>query len=204
MALSTFVKVTNITNLSDARYCAGMGVHQLGFNLVAGHDDFVSPEVFQELTGWVSGPEMVGEYGNSSISRIKDSLKVYPIDVIAFDNLTQTESLKQLAKPLQYIRHMSTESDVAQLNGVLSYLDELVEFMVLKSGNPAIQPLLDEVVAYYSGNMKLLKGYEINVESVCNLGAFYGLQLEGFQEERPGSKDYGLIMDILEILETDE
>ena len=29
MPLKTFVKVGNITNLSDARYCAGMGVDML-------------------------------------------------------------------------------------------------------------------------------------------------------------------------------
>ncbi len=33
MALKTIVKVGNITNLSDARYCAVMGVDMLGFCL---------------------------------------------------------------------------------------------------------------------------------------------------------------------------
>jgi phosphoribosylanthranilate isomerase len=34
MPLKTFVKVGCITNLSDARYCAGMGVDMLGFRAV--------------------------------------------------------------------------------------------------------------------------------------------------------------------------
>ena len=36
MALNTLTAVTEINNLSDARYCAGMGVDIIGFNLAAG------------------------------------------------------------------------------------------------------------------------------------------------------------------------
>lgn len=37
MALKTFVKISGVNNLSDARYCAGMGVNQLGFNIEDKH-----------------------------------------------------------------------------------------------------------------------------------------------------------------------
>ena len=48
MPLKTIVKVGSITNLSDARYCAGMGVEMLGFNVVAGHESFIDAKKYQE------------------------------------------------------------------------------------------------------------------------------------------------------------
>ena len=57
MSLVTKVKAANITNLSDARYCAGMGVDWIGFPLSQ-----VNPTVFSEITGWLSGPQWVVEF----------------------------------------------------------------------------------------------------------------------------------------------
>jgi phosphoribosylanthranilate isomerase len=56
MSLVTKVKAANITNLSDARYCAGMGVEWIGFP-----SQDVSPAMFAEITGWLSGPQWVIE-----------------------------------------------------------------------------------------------------------------------------------------------
>jgi phosphoribosylanthranilate isomerase len=53
MALKTKVKAGNITNLSDARYCAGMGVDWLGFPA-----DVVNPDTFKEITNWVTSLNM--------------------------------------------------------------------------------------------------------------------------------------------------
>ena len=61
MALKTTVKVSKVNNLSDARYCAGMGVNQLGFNIEPDHENYTDPKSFKELADWVSGVEFVGE-----------------------------------------------------------------------------------------------------------------------------------------------
>jgi phosphoribosylanthranilate isomerase len=58
MALRMRVKVGGITNLSEARYCAGMGCDYLGFR-VGGKG--LSPKEFREIAGWVPGPQLVVE-----------------------------------------------------------------------------------------------------------------------------------------------
>ena len=64
MPLKTFVKVGCITNLSDARYCAGMGVDMLGFRAVESQENYIKPSQFQEIRGWIAGPLVVAEvYG---------------------------------------------------------------------------------------------------------------------------------------------
>src|SRR5215218_4914417 len=53
--------VRRVTNLSDARYCAGMGADMLGYVIDPGHVDYISPKLYQEMSGWVSGPRRVIE-----------------------------------------------------------------------------------------------------------------------------------------------
>jgi hypothetical protein len=53
--LKTKVKVSSIENLSDARYCAGMGVEWLGFPLA------MPLEKFAEIRNWLAGVQIVGE-----------------------------------------------------------------------------------------------------------------------------------------------
>ena len=44
--LKTIVKVSEVNNLSDARYCAGMGVEYIGFSM-----DNVPFEKYKEMRG---------------------------------------------------------------------------------------------------------------------------------------------------------
>ena len=67
MSLKTFVKVGNITNLTDARYCAGMGVNQLGFNV---EDPNFTVEKFKEITGWLEGIEYVAEFDKLAADKV--------------------------------------------------------------------------------------------------------------------------------------
>jgi phosphoribosylanthranilate isomerase len=78
MALKTFVKVSTVNNLSDARYCAGMYVNWLGFNLEESSPDYLSPEKFTEITEWLSGLEYVGEFENSHPDTIRYPLHPNP------------------------------------------------------------------------------------------------------------------------------
>ena len=82
MGLRTTVIVNEINNLSDARYCAGMGVDYLGFSLESTDPGYVDPERFKEITSWVSGPEYLGEFKNSSPEIIKEVSSVYSIKSI--------------------------------------------------------------------------------------------------------------------------
>ena len=78
MALRTFVKVSTISNLSDARYCAGMGVDLLGFCTIEEQDDYMHPARFQEIRGWVTGPKIVAEvYGLKDAGQLQRILDDY-------------------------------------------------------------------------------------------------------------------------------
>src|SRR5688500_13658444 len=78
MPLKTLVKVGNISNLSDARYCAGMGVDLLGFNVIEGQPNHLSARLYQEIRGWISGPKVVAEiYGIDKDEMLSDIITNY-------------------------------------------------------------------------------------------------------------------------------
>ena len=64
--LITKVKVGQVTNLSEARYCAGMGVDFLSFPIVS-----IDPKTYQEITGWVAGPKFGIEVNPDNISSVQ-------------------------------------------------------------------------------------------------------------------------------------
>jgi phosphoribosylanthranilate isomerase len=63
MALLTSVLVRGINNLSDARYCAGMGADGLIFTLDPTLPAAVDAATVKELAAWVAGVELIGEFG---------------------------------------------------------------------------------------------------------------------------------------------
>lgn len=202
MALKTFVKVSNITNLSDARYCAGMGVDLLGFNIDTSSEHFVAEKDFSEISEWISGVGLVGEFETSSIEIIKDSLRNYNIDYIQLTDQSLVEKVFLFGKPIIFKITVEEANDIDRLKGQLSYLDELAKIVVLKCTDASLSDTLDEKIEYYNANLKLLKGYRLEIDD--QLHKFPGLELEATEEERPGFKDYGKVMDILEAIEDDE
>ncbi|WP_462249747.1 beta/alpha barrel domain-containing protein [Ekhidna sp.] len=201
MGLKTFVKISNISNLSDARYCAGMMVDVMGFNIDPTSDSFISESDFSEITEWVAGVSFAGEFHNADVDQIRDIIKNYRVDYIEISNLDIVEKIGLLNKPLIVRLTIDSEAKLNELKSTLSYLDELAKMVIIKSDNPEIYNQLDAQIGYYNGNLKLLKGYSVLTNE--NLGKFPGIELEATEEERPGFKDYGQIMDVLESLEED-
>ncbi|MEQ9467992.1 MAG: hypothetical protein RLN88_11310 [Ekhidna sp.] len=201
MGLKTFVKISNINNLSDARYCAGMMVDVLGFNIDPSSQARVSESDFAEITEWVAGVGFAGEFQRASLEQIKTAIKNYPVDYIQIADLDLVEGVNLLGKPIIFQLSIHSGEDLDTLKSNLSYLDELVKMVCIKSGNPELFDELDAQIGYYNGNLKLLKGYGISTDPA--LAKFPGLELEATEEERPGFKDYGQIMDVLEVIEED-
>lgn len=201
MALRTFVKVSNVTNLSDARYCAGMMVDLMGFNVDPTSEDRINPEDFTEITEWVEGIKYVGEFVSGSKDVICEALNHYPIDYIQLEDYNAIEQINLLGKPLIFKLTINTQEELASLKSKLSYLDELVKVVVIRSDKEALFEAIDAQIGYYNGNLKLLKGFGLIGND--HLAKYPGLELEAEKEERPGFKDYGAVMEVLEAIEED-
>ena len=190
MALKTFVKISNVSSLSDARYCAGMMVDLLGFNIDPSSESKIAPIDYKEITKWVSGVSFVGEFENADKDNICQALGEYAI-----------ETINPLSKPLIFQLSIETKEDLDMLKSKLSYLDGLAEIVVIRSTNPTLFGAIDAKIGHCNTELRLLKGFGISKSN--DLTKFSGLEMEAAKEERPGFKDYGAIMDVLEAIEED-
>jgi phosphoribosylanthranilate isomerase len=191
MALATIVKVGNISNLSDARYCSGMGVDMLGFAAVEGQDHYLAPKLYQEIRGWVSGPKVVAQiYGISDFQALQSVLEHYVPDYL---EMTAQEFFK-FENQIQLPSIVS--ADLESFRNLKNTLGRNIAFVIIdESVLSQIQPLdfPYPILLQVSGSEKLIEKLKsANIK---------GVVLSGSQETRPGFKDYADLADVLELLE---
>jgi len=189
MALKVTVKVGNISNLSDARYCAGMGVDLLGFTVVPGRPGHVDPKQFQEMRGWFAGPQVVAEaYGADDLSDIINQYQPDLVELSIEDMMVLNPSNIKLIVATSVEGFERHKQIVDQHKSDIAYLlvpdtatnDELrklaAEFQVLVDNPGAHTTQLIEI-------------------------PHVGIALKGSAEARPGYKSYDELAQVLEFLE---
>lgn len=194
MALRTFVKVSGINNLSDARYCAGMEVNELGFNIESDHENFTDPQKFKEMSDWLSGVAFIGEIESAGVS-ISETIADYALDGIQISHLAQIDEALATGLKVSFNASSIDEAEIAwkaskeQLNHVVvSNLDEP-----------------DEVLSSLSFPVIITDGFNAeNISSYLENISPKGIALKGGDEIRPGYKDFDELADILELLEIDD
>lgn len=205
MSLITTVKINSITNLSDARYCAGMGAQYLGFNFSMGHKSYIAPEVFREVTSWVSGPEFIGEFEDAEPSYIHKLATELNLDGI---EVTAKEHLQELSPSGKTVILKIDLAQYASRSALENYLDSagnLVNYFLFMESRQS--KILQADIYPLSRQYPILLGYGINSSSIRNLikqTGIRGIAVEGEIEEKVGFKDYDRLAGILEALEEEE
>ncbi|WP_234733593.1 beta/alpha barrel domain-containing protein [Tellurirhabdus bombi] len=206
MALKTTVKISNVTNLSDARYCAGMGVDLLGFSMDEDSEQYIEPKKFEEIRSWVAGVQIIGETAVTDPETLDALLETYQPDgvqveeaslvpYVASFNLPVILKLDLALLTLDQMEALLT-ANYAGLTYIL--LESKAAFNLDEELKTALQRLADR----YS----LLLGTGVTAENIHDLLTdmpIKGIALTGGQEDRPGYREFGELMDILEILEED-
>ncbi len=194
MALRTLVKISNITNLSDARYCAGMYVEWLGFSM-----DTIALEKFSEIRGWLAGVSIVGETEATDLATIQSLVEAYKPDVLQISHPERVAEAKTLGLPI------ILKLDLAE--GLPTNLDG-ADYYLIEHSDPFIH--LDTPTLGYLDQFAFkyptLLGFglnEMNVLEVLDQIPIKGIALFGGEETRPGYKEFGEMMDILERLDED-
>ncbi|WP_207430454.1 hypothetical protein [Sabulibacter ruber] len=205
MALNTIVLVNQITNLSDARYCAGMGVEMLGFALQEGLPQHISSTTFKEISGWVSGVKLVGEVNDLSVPEIEELLLEYKVDMLQLNSLYFIEELDDL--PLPIILRLLIDKDTVEENiiSTLEMYQQHVEYFLIDSEDFTF---IDETNLRFlrdiSKKYPILLGFGLtkeNTREALEIIHPAGISLKGGQEIRPGFKNFDELEEIFEQLE---
>lgn len=206
MALQTFVKINHVTNLTDARYCSGMMVNLLGFSLDPNSPNFVSPEEYKEITGWVSGVEFVAEFSWNPDLDIVASLKEYPeIAWVEYNRLEDLKKLEDQGYSLIYRVHLNEVKHLeVQISNLLSNSDILIH---IQTENDELSESDKQSILRLSDKCKVLLGSGVKEENVLSTLKelhLFGISLNGGKEIKAGLRDFDQMADILEKLEIED
>ncbi len=199
--LKIFVIVGEISNLSDARYCAGMGVDVLGFNVNPVEETCVDPETLNEISGWVAGVEYMGDISGLASHQATEILKDYDFSFILSNDLSTLEEISGYKKVLKI--DIDSEGQLQNLEAlILGEFD--LDYVIIDTLNENYAAILDGMNMSNS-KFNMIKAYDLNKDNVQEAGTFgyNGIFLKGTAEIRPGYKDYDELADILEVLEID-
>ena len=117
--------IRGINNLSDARYCAGMGADKLTFILDPALPGHLDTKAVKELAGWIAGVELIGEFDQLSPFEINAIAAECALDAILLRHPRSTEELAEIAPPV-YIE-LSPESAADAQNQPTSVVGIIVE-----------------------------------------------------------------------------
>lgn len=195
MSLKTLVKAGNITNLTDARYCAGMGVEIIGFPVGKSNPFTLETSKIKEITGWVSGVKIALELLDSSVDEefIIGLIQDLKPDYIQVSYHLKNDLKKMTKIPLLLLTTTSEalsidKNDILIYTGIIQNDFKNLENLCLKY-------------------KVILSGKQIKVDSVQKILTNikpYGIELKGGTEISPGLRSFEELSEILELLEVDE
>lgn len=178
------ILVKNITSLSEARYCSGMMVDYISFDLNPESSDYVDLKEFKEIKNWLSGMKILGSYNTDDIFKIIEALNLYKLDGFIFDE-NQKSMLEDLDSATKLLEIENAENFEPNLN---------VNFIILKNIKK------NASAEQWSKEYNVLIGYEFdNIDSQNQEIAGYAFK--GSKEVRPGINNYDGLMEALEKLE---
>jgi len=183
--LKTKVKVGKVTNLSEARYCAGMGVDFLSFPIAQ-----IDAKTFQEITGWVAGPVFGIEVEKENL----DLINQYEVDFVQ----TSVDSIDSISVNRKLVISIEAKDFFGQQSKLISHKDKIL-FLELSFDKIDFntKSILEEASKDFEVFIKLSTEFDVN--KILEL-PIHGISLEGVAETKPGLKEYPL-SEILEQLE---
>lgn len=185
--LTKSIIVSGISNLSDARYCSGMGVEYLGVCIDPSNPSYLTIERFNEINGWLSGINWILETESTDVEEILAACKVY--EVAGVFAATAEIANKLIENNVKVLINEAVSTISISDNNVLGIVADYNELhsTIREAAN---LPL------YIRGDLSIK-----NLESIRENEAIAGVILAGGIEERPGFKNMDDLIDALEVFE---
>lgn len=208
------IKAASLTNLSDARYFAAQNADWVGFCLDAGDDSFVQPTKLKEMSGWIEGPSILGEFGAQSPADVRQGAELLQLDAVQVGFFYDVEQVKALS-PIPVFKEIvvdnamteeDLEADLALFAPhvhafVVDFAKNNLTYQHLQNGHPISLGFLKEACAKYPIYLALAHEPAQLKELLTTLSP-EGIQLKGGAEERVGVKSFDDLEEVFEVLES--
>jgi phosphoribosylanthranilate isomerase len=195
--LKTQVKVSSIANLSDARYCAGMGVEWLGFPLQE-----ITVEKFTEIRNWLAGVQIVGEFTKATADQVREAVTTYQPDVIEVDSSVSLVAIQSI--DVSKILRVNIDTD--NLPAIFAASAPYVSHFLLVGDSADSLIGMEASIEIWAAQYPIIVGLDIpedDLDEWVEQSSIQGIGLVAGEEDRPGFRDFTDLMTILEKLETE-
>jgi phosphoribosylanthranilate isomerase len=173
----TKIYASRVTNLSDARYFAAMGVDYLGIPLDAG----LKTETIKELFDWVEGPEFIGEITGiqplPNLGSVVDILKLNKMAVNPYYSDKISENIS-IIREIRFEDCVVSEEEI-----VLKFQSPILE--IDKSEEQKLREIIDSNRVWF-----YIEGDYNEINQIIDKYNPHGIVLIGGEEEKVGFKSF--------------
>ncbi|OYU94644.1 MAG: hypothetical protein CFE21_15310 [Bacteroidetes bacterium B1(2017)] len=200
MATSSKLKLSPITNLSDARFAAAEGIAYMGFCFDPSSADFLLPIKAKEIIEWTSGSHTVGEFGDQELQDIAELSELLNLDIVLLSNAILPDELPQIGKPIIKAINLNVMDSVQLANELCAYAPYCDGFQL--NGTIEISEREGELIeacAQYKIIWNLPFATE-NVKQILHTYKPYAINLLAGSEEKTGMKEYDELYAVLDAI----
>ena len=202
MSLKITVKVSEINNLSDARYCAGMGVDMIGFSLDENHPKFIEISKVMEISNWISGIKVVGEFTGNNVQNINYLSEQLNLDYVQLDHKNFNIDLLTDIKKSIILKVEPVISSKEEIQELPETVKNKIEYLLFQIDELTLENL--QMIKNIKGDLPIILSAPFNLQEldlIINELKPEGINLIGGSEIKPGLKDFTELSEILEYLE---
>jgi len=199
MSLKYFVKVGNVNNLSDARYCSAMGVNQLGFKLSDFGNNDSTIDNIKEIIRWINGVDIVAEFDNNDVEFINSIIKMELFDFIQLNHKIHINDINIDTKKIIISINHNDEFNEFFIDDFIKEFSE-ISYLIIEN----VELFTSSQLYKFSNNFKILINPTLSFfknEDLINKYSLLGFNLFGSEEIKAGFKDYSSISDILDLIQ---
>lgn len=192
------LKVCGITELEDARYCAGAGADYLGF---VQHEDsprYIAPRQAAEIIEWVHGPEPVGVFVNESAETVNQTAAEAGFALAQLHGHEPPALCAEVEPPVIKAVRVVHDASATQLRAVMEPYAAHADFFLLDTHSTSLWGGTGEsfnwrLARELSADFPLFLAGGIdadNVEEAVRTMRPYAVDLSSSLESEPGKKDF--------------
>ncbi|MBF9140298.1 beta/alpha barrel domain-containing protein [Hymenobacter properus] len=186
--------IRGINNLSDARYCAGMGADKFTFILDPALPGALDTRTVKELAGWVAGVELIGEFDRLSAPEINAVAADCSLDAVLLRSYRSPAELAEIAPPV-YVELTDTDNVPEAASAVVGWVLEL-NGKATEAPVAALNQLAQERPLWLGPGLHPEKA-----QALATQLPLAGLSFPSGDEVKPGLRDFDQLEAVFEALE---
>ncbi len=193
------LKICGITQLDDARFCAGAGADYLGFIQHEDSPRYIAPKQAGRIIEWIHGPQAVGVFVNTPAEQINEAAGAVGFRLVQLHGHEPPEACAAVERPVIKAFRVRHDASAEQLRALMAPYDGVADYFLLDTHHTSLWGSTGEsfnwrLARELAGDFPLFLAGGIsaeNIEEAVRTMRPYAVDLSSSLEAAPGVKDFG-------------